>query len=152
MSDLDFDSLMESTWDEGELPEAPEGFWKAELLRIFRDKEDREDKNGDPYRMVRFMFGLREAESSVDPAEAEEFLGKATAEDAVPFVVFMRRRRDVNGLRRLLKRIGVPEAGTIDETLDSYDGGCMARVHVELSDNFGSQIATVTALGEGEGD
>lgn len=137
---MDFDSLLGSTWDEGELPEAPEGYWNAELLRIFRDKEDREDKNGEPYRLVRLFFGLRTPEASVDPAAAAEFLEKAGPEDSVPFVIFMRRRRDVNGLRRLLKTLGIPEAGTIEETLDAYDGGAMARVHVEVDDNYGSQV------------
>lgn len=143
---LDFDSLMESTWDEGELPEAPEGYWKAELLSIFRDKEDREDKNGDAYRMVRLFFRLDEPESSVDQAEAAEFLEKAGPEDSVPYVVFLRRRRDINGLRRLFGRLGVPEGGDIGETMDNYDGGAMARVHVETDEQYGSQIDAVGAI------
>lgn len=142
-----FDDLLESTWDEAELPEVPEGYWKAELLRIHLEEEDRETKKGDPFRICKLWFKPLEPEASVDPDEAREFLEKASNEDAVPMNCFLFRRKDFNALRRRLKAAGVPEAGNIRETAESYDGGCVARIQVEVKNpEFGAEVTFVAPV------
>jgi len=144
----DLSTLLGSSWEDVDIPEVPEGTWKGELVRIAIDDEDREDRKGRTYRMVRFSIRPREPQEDVDPNEAQAFLeADPDGETIVTRRDFIYGKRDLNRVRHMLEQIGIPlEGRNIGETIDEYDGGFEVLVEVEHEEYEGETRAQARAI------
>ena len=136
-----------------QIPLTPVGTWAGELIKItYRDKdrdgEELTDKNGDNYAMVRLIVRPGSPQEDVDKAEAKKFLTAGGPEETVlSMSKFVRGKRDVSRLNRLLASLGVPVAGrSISAVAEEFSGGIPCLFEVEHGEYNNEPTEEVSAI------
>lgn len=137
-----------------QIPLTPVGTWSGELIKItYRDKdrdgEPLEDKNGDNYAMVRLIVRPSTPQEDVtDKKAVKAFLDAGGPEETVlSLSKFVRGKRDVSRLNRLLASLGVPVAGrSISAVAEEFSGGVPCLFEVEHGEYNGEPTEEVGAI------
>lgn len=121
-----------------DIPLCPVGTWRGELVKIgYRDQdadgEPLTDKNGDEYMMVRLICRPEAPTEDVDKREAKAWIeAGGPAETVLSHSMFVRGKRSMSRVSKLLIALGVPTAGrSMKDIADTYKGGVPCHFEVE---------------------
>lgn len=137
-----------------DIPLCPVGTWRGELIKIaYRDEDSNgdplADKNGDEYAMVRLVCRPETPTEDVDKKEAKAWTDAGGPEETVlSNALFVRGRRSVSRINKLLASLGVPVSGrSIKDVSEEYKGGVPCYFEVEHGeDNTGEPREQISAV------